>query len=52
MPSNHLGAARYAIGALAAGAISGALALTIETESLWRLVFLGLAPLPLFASGL
>lgn len=28
------------------------MALSIETASLWRLLFLGLAPLPLFASGL
>jgi hypothetical protein len=50
--SNRLGALRYAVGALAAGLISGGLALSVETASLWRLLFLGLAPLPLFASGL
>jgi hypothetical protein len=52
MPSDRLGALRYAAAALAAGCISGALALSVETASLWRLVFFGLAPLPLFASGL
>jgi hypothetical protein len=52
MPSGRLGALRYATAALAAGCISGALALSVETASLWRLVFLGLSPLPLFASGL
>jgi hypothetical protein len=52
MPSNLTGALRYAAAALVAGCISGGLALTVETASLWRLLFLGLAPLPLFASGL
>ncbi|MDB5392690.1 MAG: hypothetical protein JWM91_196 [Rhodospirillales bacterium] len=52
MPSDRLGAQRYAAAALIAGLVSGALALSVETASLWRLVFLGLAPLPLFASGL
>jgi hypothetical protein len=46
------GGLRYAAAALAAGLISGGLALSVETASLWRLVFVGLAPLPLYACGL
>ena len=52
MPSDRHGALRYAAAALAAGCLSGALALSVETASLWWLMFLGLSPLPLFASGL
>jgi hypothetical protein len=37
---------------LAGGAISFCLVLTVETGSLVRMLLLGLAPLPLFASGL
>jgi hypothetical protein len=52
MLSDRLRGLRYPLAALATGLLSGALALTIETSSLWRLIFVGLAPLPLFVSGL
>ena len=52
MSFSRLGGLRYAAVALASGLISGGLALSFETASLWRLVFVGLAPLPLFAGGL
>jgi hypothetical protein len=45
-------ALRPALVALAGGAISFGLVLTVETGSLFRMLLLGLAPLPLFASGL
>ncbi len=45
-------ALRPALVALASGALSGALVLTVETGSLFRMLLLGLAPLPLFVSGL
>ena len=52
MTSDRLRGLRYPLAALATGLISAALALSIETSSLWRLIFAGLAPLPLFVSGL
>ena len=52
MMSDRLRGLRYPLAALATGLVSGALALSIETSSLWRLIFIGLAPLPLFLSGL
>jgi hypothetical protein len=52
MLSDRLRGLRYPLAALAAGLISAALALSIETSSLWRLIFAGLAPLPLFVGGL
>jgi hypothetical protein len=46
------GGTRYAALALVCGAISAGLALSVETTSLWRLIFAGLAPLPVLAIGL
>lgn len=37
---------------LAGGLVSAGLAISVETQSLWRLLLLGLSPLPLFVSGL
>jgi len=45
-------ATRAALFALVSGAISAGLVLAVETGTLVRLLLLGLAPLPLFASGL
>jgi hypothetical protein len=52
MGSNRLRGLRQPLAALATGLVSAALALSIETSSLWRLIFLALAPLPLFLGGL
>jgi hypothetical protein len=52
MISDRLRGLRQPLAALATGLISAGLALSIETSSLWRLIFLALAPLPLFVSGL
>ena len=52
MISERLRGLRHPLAALATGLISAALALSIETSSLWRLIFVALAPLPLFVSGL
>jgi hypothetical protein len=52
MISERLRGLRHPLAALATGLISAALALSIETSSLWRLIFVALAPLPLFISGL
>ena len=52
MALTRKGGTRYAAVALVFGAISAGLALTVESTSLWRLIFAGLAPLPILAIGL
>src|SRR5579859_159133 len=52
MASDSLRGLRQPLAALATGLVSAGLALSIETSSLWRLIFLALAPLPLFVGGL
>jgi hypothetical protein len=52
MDSDSLRGLRQPLAALATGLVSAALALSIETDSLWRLIFVALAPLPLFFGGL
>jgi hypothetical protein len=52
MGSDRLRSLRQPLAALATGLVSAGLALSIETSSLWRLIFLALAPLPLFVGGL
>jgi hypothetical protein len=52
MNSDRLRGLRQPLAALATGLLSAGLALSIETSSLWRLIFVALAPLPLFLAGL
>ncbi|HLG87683.1 MAG TPA: hypothetical protein VKZ79_10865 [Alphaproteobacteria bacterium] len=43
---------RAILAVLAGGLVSAGLVISVETQSLWRLLLLGLSPLPLFVSGL
>jgi hypothetical protein len=52
MNSDRLRGLRQPLAALATGLLSAGLALSIETSSLWRLIFVALAPLPPFLAGL